>query len=52
MKGRKFDQIGKEIYFRTKKGKKHPFVKNHEQINRGFALAKKLNKEKDIQKDI
>ncbi len=45
MKGRKFDQIGKEIFYRTKQGKKHPFVKNHEQINRGYTLAIKYMNE-------
>ena len=38
---KEYDKIGKDKYYRTKKGKKHPLVKTHEQINKGFELAKK-----------
>jgi hypothetical protein len=44
---KKYDRIGKGIWFRTKKGKKHPFVKQFLQIRRGFEIAEKLNKDKE-----
>jgi hypothetical protein len=43
-----YDSInGEEQYPRTKAGKKHPFVRHHEQIERGFITAKQMMKEKE-----
>lgn len=46
--GKIYDSINdKEQYPRTKKGKKHPIVRKHEQIEKGFEVAKKMMEKKE-----
>lgn len=38
---KKYDIVNENLYYRTKDGKKHPSARIHNQIERGFEIAKK-----------